>query len=874
MTSKYKFSAICILLIMTMLSSFLILPVSAATEAEAKALAKIDPVLLEKMETASPDEKIPVAIWYTDIDQEKVDKLTVDKVGYTQDDIALTYEMPSTELINNLEKGEEDAVGEMKAYLNRTEKVRENERKRTNEYIMTRREFSRVKYNEKSAKIIKDISLEEKDITFKSQYAPMIIAGLNVAEINKSIYDSHVEMIYLYEELEEAPASIETAIEVSKINMINMQGSLNLTGENIKVGSLEVKPVLVSEYEESGRYTIPENSQPTLRTTSNGIVMADYGNVVIVGDSTYDPDYLGKNHAGAVAATLYSVAPNIKLYSSNTELYNIEGMIADGVQILTRSVSAFIAESLPSYCYYVQEKWYDHIVSTHSITTLVCAGNTGDHIQDIYNADKTKIDSYGPRVTSPGLAYNVITVGAYCDTTEGNYDPDTLYISSSYKNSISKDNNVIQGCEKPDVIAPASFNGGGTSQATPFLAGMIALMYELKPSLAAYPQVVKAIVLASSHKKVTQVEGYGETEDIYDGITERQGAGAPDAWTMMCIVCQGTYGVGRISAAKNQAVRRFVMPSYNSGSMNVSLTWIKENYIESGTSHTNRNNAVEGPDVNLDLYIYRNGQQVGSSTIGTTNTKKSSTEMAYVDLDDSNWDYEIRINDADSYNGVIRYGYAYSTNDPYITPATEEGIYYIRNYYSDKYLTLNTSTNEAEMSNFTGANNQQWVLRGTTGDYEIYPAHYSASQKINFGSQVGSNPYYKSVLGTSDLNLSMKSWETDTTLEPDAYVFTSTSGGSNNIMSYTSSTGVFVRSATESVINMYRMWVLEDINYQNGDVNMDGGIDVTDATLISEWLGHTIVLSNAQNLLADANYDGTISIQDATYIRKLIANQT
>ena len=57
MTSKYKFSAICILLIMTMLSSFLILPVSAATEAEAKALAKIDPVLLEKMETASPDEK-------------------------------------------------------------------------------------------------------------------------------------------------------------------------------------------------------------------------------------------------------------------------------------------------------------------------------------------------------------------------------------------------------------------------------------------------------------------------------------------------------------------------------------------------------------------------------------------------------------------------------------------------------------------------------------------------------------------------------------------------------------------------------------------------------------------------------------------------
>ncbi len=178
------------------------------------------------------------------------------------------------------------------------------------------------------------------------------------------------------------------------------------------------------------------------------------------------------------------------------------------------------------------------------------------------------------------------------------------------------------------------------------------------------------------------------------------------------------------------------------------------------------------------------------------------------------------------------------------------------------------------MSDFTGDDNQQWVLRGTTGDYEVYPAHYSASQKINFGAQVGSNPYYKSVLGGSDLNLTLKSWETDTTLEPDAYIFTSTSGGSNNIMSYTSLTGIFVRFATESVINMYRMWVLEDINYQNGDTNMDGVINIKDATLIEKGLANSITLSNVQNLLGDANYDGKVSVQDSTYIRKLIANQS
>ncbi|MDO4419362.1 MAG: hypothetical protein Q4B92_03265 [Ruminococcus sp.] len=124
MKNKYSLSIIGILLILAMLYSFLALPVSAAAEAEASALAKIDPALLEKMETASPDEKIPVAIWYTDIDQDNVDKLTANKVGYTQDDIAFTYEMPSTEFISDLETGEDGAADEMQAYLKRTEAKR------------------------------------------------------------------------------------------------------------------------------------------------------------------------------------------------------------------------------------------------------------------------------------------------------------------------------------------------------------------------------------------------------------------------------------------------------------------------------------------------------------------------------------------------------------------------------------------------------------------------------------------------------------------------------------------------------------------------------------------------------------------------------
>lgn len=858
-----------------MLCTFLILPVSAAVEAEAKALSKIAPVLLKKMETASPDEKIPVAIWYTDIDQENVDKLTVDKVGRSQDDIALTYEMPSTELINKLEKGEEGALGEMQAYLKRTEKIRESERKRTNEYIMTRREFSREKYNEKSAKIIKEIAIEEKDIYFQSQYAPLLITNLTKYDINFIVRNIEVEEIEFYEEPEIIEFSLNSAMETTNVNLVNLNSELGLSGDGIKVGIIEAYAARVSNYEDGIYYIVPDNPKPNERYTSDGIKMTDYGNVVVVGDEIQEHPS-ENSHADLVANSLVTVAPNVILYTCDHEKDNIEGLITDGVMIISRSTGGSEYETSDDYAYNTSDKWYDHLVSNHSLIFVQCAGNTGDHYNDYYYEYKkddgsivTKL-GYGARVCSPGMAYNAITVGAYTDALSGQSATDTLWYKSCYKNYLTDANGEItlSGCEKPDVVMPMTFNGEGTSNSTPFLAGTIALMLEIKPSLSAYPQVIKAIVLASCHRKVSISSNNEPVESIYSGITDRQGAGAPDVLSMVCIVCQGTYGVGRISAAKNQAVRRFVMPSYDSSSMNVSLTWIKENTIKSGTSHAVEDNAVEGADVNLDLSVYRNDGKNWHSKLSN-----SSTEMVYFDLNNSYKNYEIRISDVGAYEGVIRYGYAYSTNDPYITPATDEGIYYIRNYVSDKYLTLNTSTNETFMSDFTGDDNQQWVLRGTTGDYEVYPAHYSASQKINFGAQVGSNPYYKSVLGTNDLNLSMKFWETDTTLEPDAYVFTSTSGGSNNIMSYTYFTGVFVRSATESVINMYRMWVLEDINYQNGDANMDGVIDIKDATLISKGLANTITLSNAQRLLGDANYDGKVSIQDSTYIQKIVAKQ-
>ncbi len=823
MKFKNLLSIIGILLILAMISAFLTLPVSATVDAEATGLAKIDPILLEKMETASPDEKIPVAIWYTDIDQNNVDALTVDKVGFTQDDIAITYEMPSTKLIADLEKGEDEAIDEMQYYLKRTEPKREKERQRTNEYIMTRREFSRVKYKDKSAEVIKKILIDEKDIIFKSQYAPMIVANITAKEIKEYCRNKDITSIF-YEDLNDS--AIDDIFE--HVDDAKETISYNEIIENISTmeNPLDGSGVVIGVAESGGSPKAHEelaNAQITKLASDTSDHATKVVRVIAGSNSGFSK--------GASVVCSYATKQGVE------ELLNPNYNVA--VINTSYSIGSF---DNASDC-----RWYDHIISQHSVTIVASACNTASSL----------------RVYAPGLSYNTIMVGAYYlgMDSDGNADytselsddivtPETGYVNTGY-------------AEKPDVMMP----GKSTSYATPILTSCIALILQIKPSLAAYPQAIKAIVLASCHRKVLPARE-GEAESIYEGITEHQGAGALDFCTMMCIVSQGTYGIGRISASKNQAIRRFVMPSYNSDSMNVSLTWIRE-----GTENDTDTDVSTYSNVNLDLYVYRNGQEVGSSTIGTSNTKKSSTEMAYFALDDSNSNYEIRINDADSYNGVVRYGYAYSTNEAYITPAKEEGIYYIRNYYTDKYLTLNTSTNETNMSDFTGGNNQQWVIKGSENDYEIYPAHYSFSNKLNFGTQVGSNPYYKSVLGTNDLNLSIKSWETDTTLEPDAYIFTTTSGGSNNIMSYTYSTGIFIRSTSAPTINMYRMWVLEDINYRKGDANSNGSITIQDVTAIQEYLSHTAVFNNMQEFLADANADGVVNIHDVSYIQRLLSNQ-
>jgi len=409
---------------------------------------KLEPSLYEKLQEMNSDDKIKVGIWLTPIDSEKIENDVLSKhpnVKTFKGQITPSKEKPE----NNGTSTSEEA-----------KKIREG--------IF---EEKKNAYKSKEKPLIDELKKKGFDIDYASIAAPLVFANLTKKEILALEKRGNVDGVYLsriYEpELDSASPTIRAPYVWGK----------GYDGSAVKVAIVETGRVDFNHPNLAHAQGWPSAFRPS-------------GNI---GDhATQCAGIMASNH------NIYKgVAPDVDILSANAASWSDGDLVAasdwaleNGADVLSCSFGVGATPDLVAL-----DKYYDNVIWEHYRAVVKSAGNRGG----------SGCSGDDGAITSPGLAYNVITVGGTNDENTQEWKDDGRYLCSSYGDPESPHNDR----NKPEVSAVAENvrttttgngwkTGDGTSYAAPAVAGEIALLIDSYRNLRDWPEVTKAIVMATA----------------------------------------------------------------------------------------------------------------------------------------------------------------------------------------------------------------------------------------------------------------------------------------------------------------------------------------------------------------------------------------
>lgn len=429
----------------------------------------------------------------------------------------------------------------------------------------------------------------EERTRYMSRYSPTMILRVTPEEYERIAADPEVQNVTRVKDGRTKPMGNDILSQQIKTNITSDE--MGIRGRGVTIGAISAgnityesnSPQLAPLINKSLITLLVNPDKPPSKSYHSTVILSQLiGVSVTIDEITY---------GGVVQDAILYIAPTITVFDVYAA---IETLLDFGVNVINYSAG----EIIPTPDYDDFDRQIDILISTQGFTFVTVSGNS-------------------TIVTSPGKAYNAITVGNVQTKSGGNTALPPPYEMFCYRNLCSGYLQDAYLTNKPDLVAPGVFipyvvsrnevlfdNVAGTSFAAPYVTGVVAQIMQISPLTKVNPLLAKAfLLLGANNALVTGVNNPTLTEDSH--IRIKSGAGFLDARASV-LAAQGGYLTSAVSMDEEE--QEVALQSGETLRCVLVFDKYEGNVLTSQISY------------NVFLYLYRNGQILEESNSTRLNT--------------------------------------------------------------------------------------------------------------------------------------------------------------------------------------------------------------------------------------------------------------